>query len=66
VTSDGRESYLRAQVRREGREFQARVLEKQASSVLSSLAAANGLVIIPSGVREVAAGAHLEAWLLEE
>ena len=66
VTSDGRESYLRAQISREGREFHARVLEKQASSVLSSLAAANGLVIIPSGVREVAAGAHLDAWLLEE
>lgn len=66
VTSDGRESYLRAQIRREGGGMRARVLEKQASSVLSSLAAANALVIIPSGVREVAAGAQAEAWLLEE
>jgi molybdopterin molybdotransferase len=66
VTSDGRESYLRAQVRREGGEFLARVLEKQASSVLSSLAAANAMVIVPSGVHQVAAGAQAEAWLLEE
>jgi molybdopterin molybdotransferase len=66
LTSDGRESYLRARLRREGRELYARLVGEQASSVLSTLAAANGLLIIPSGVREVHAGTQLDAWSLDE
>ncbi len=66
LTSDGRESYLRARLRREGHELYARLVGDQASSVLSTLAAANGLLIIPSGVRVVQAGTQLDAWSLDE
>jgi molybdopterin molybdotransferase len=66
LTSDGRESYLRARLRRDGREVYARLVGEQESSVLSALAAANGLLIIPSGVREVSAGTQLDAWPLDE
>ena len=66
LTSDGRESYLRACLRREGREVYARLVGEQASSVLSTLAASNGLLVIPSGMREVRAGSQLEAWPLED
>jgi molybdopterin molybdotransferase len=66
LTSDGRESYLRARLRREGREVYARLVGEQASSVLSTLVASNGLLVIPSGMREVRAGSQLEAWPMED
>jgi molybdopterin molybdotransferase len=66
LTSDGRESYLRARLRREGREVYARLVGEQASSVLSTLVASNGLLVIPSGMREVPAGSQLEAWPMED
>ncbi len=64
VESDGRESYLRARVwgARDG--LIARLTGSQDSGVLSSLIAANALLIIPAGVRRLEPGSRVEAWLL--
>jgi molybdopterin molybdotransferase len=66
LTSDGRESYLRVRLERSGAGYTARSAGDQGSAVLSALARANGLVIIPEGVREVRAGEQVSAWLLED
>ena len=65
VTSDGRETYARAWVQREGDRYVARLSGAQASNVLSALAAANALVIIPDGQTHVEAGARVLAQMLD-
>jgi len=65
VTSDGRETYARAWVQREGDRYVARLSGGQASNVLSALAAANALVIIPEGQTQVEAGASVAAQMLD-
>ncbi len=64
--SDGRESYLRAVVRREGAEYRARLTGSQDSGVLSSLLLANALLIVPAGVRRLEAGDQATAWITGE
>ncbi len=63
--SDGRESYLRAVVVREGDRYIAHSAGGQGSNMISSLARSNALVIIPEGVREAPAGSRLDAWMLD-
>ena len=65
VTSDGRETYARAWVGREGERYVARLSGGQGSNVLSALAAANALVIIPAGQTRVEAGARVLAQMLD-
>jgi molybdopterin molybdotransferase len=65
VTSDGRETYVRALVRREEDRYVARLSGAQASNVLSALVAANALVIIPEGQRHVEAGTRVTAQMLD-
>jgi len=65
VTSDGRETYARAFVRREGDRYVAHLSGGQASNVLSALVAANALVIIPEGQKLVQAGAQVSAQMLD-
>lgn len=65
VRSDGRETYVRAVVRRERGGYVAASAGGQGSAVLSALANSNALVIIPEGVREVAAGETVTAWMLD-
>lgn len=65
LVSDGRESYLRAVVVRDGDGYVARSAGGQGSNMISSLARSNALVIIPEGVREVPAGSRLVAWMLD-
>lgn len=65
VESDGRESYLRAIVTREGSRVSARLAGHQGSSNLLSLVQANALLIIPSGVKSCPPGSEVEAWILE-
>jgi molybdopterin molybdotransferase len=65
VTSDGRETYARAFVRREGDRYVAHLSGGQASNVLSALAAANALVIIPEGQKLVQAGTQVSAQMLD-
>jgi molybdopterin molybdotransferase len=64
IDSDGRESYLRAQVREENGSLIAHLTGHQGSGNLHSLVQANALLIIPAGVKCVPAGQELQAWLI--
>jgi molybdopterin molybdotransferase len=66
IDSDGRESYLRAQIRPDGenRNWVARLTGHQGSGNLHSLVEANALLIIPAGVKCVPAGQELDAWFI--
>ena len=64
VSSDGRESYLRAHVREENGILSAHLAGHQGSGNLLSIVQANALLIIPSGVKSLAAGMEVDAWLL--
>lgn len=64
ITSDGRESYLRAIVREADGQFIAKLTGHQGSGNLLSLVQANALLIIPAGVKCVPARQEVDAWLL--
>jgi len=64
IDSDGRESYLRAQVHEAEGNFIARLTGHQGSGNLHSLVQANALLIIPAGVKCVPAGQEVNAWLI--
>lgn len=62
--SDGRESYLRVVVETRAGQYVARSAGDQGSAVLTAMARANGLLVIPEGVTEAPAGAVFTVWLL--
>ncbi len=64
INSDGRESYLRVQIREENGVLRARLTSHQGSGNLLSLAQADALLIIPAGVKCVPAGQEIDAWIL--
>lgn len=64
IESDGRESYLRARVYKEGQEWKAILTGHQGSGNLYSIVDANALLIIPSGVKSLPVGSEVTAWLL--
>jgi molybdopterin molybdotransferase len=64
VSSDGRESYLRVNVREESGILSAYLAGHQGSGNLLSIVQANALLIIPAGVKSLAAGMEADAWLL--
>ena len=64
ISSDGRESYLRAHVHEEDGILSAQLAGHQGSGNLLSIVQANALLIIPSGVKSLAAGKEVDAWLL--
>jgi molybdopterin molybdotransferase len=65
IESDGRESYLRAEMyTASDGTLQARLSEHQGSGNLFSLVRANALLIIPAGVKSLPIGAEVDAWLL--
>ncbi len=64
VTSDGRESYLRATVDEQAGEHTIHLTGHQGSGNLLSLVEANALLVVPAGVKSLAAGNQVEAWLL--
>jgi molybdopterin molybdotransferase len=64
ISSDGRESYLRAHVREENGGLTARLAGHQGSGNLLSIVQANALLIVPAGVKSLAAGMEADAWLL--
>jgi len=64
ISSDGRESYWRAHVHEEEGILSARLGGHQGSGNLLSIVQANALLIIPSGVKSLAAGKEVDAWLL--
>ena len=64
IESDGRESYLRGEVREVDGALVARLTGHQGSGNLYSLVQANALLIIPAGVKCVPAGQEIDAWIL--
>jgi molybdopterin molybdotransferase len=64
VKSDGRESYLRSVVQECQAGFCAKLAGHQGSGNLLSLVQANALLIIPAGVKSLAVGDQVKAWLL--
>ncbi len=64
TSADGRESYYRGVVRREGQGWRARLTGHQGSGNLLSLVQANALLIVPAGVKLIEAGELVDAWLL--
>jgi molybdopterin molybdotransferase len=65
IESDGRESYLRAIVTLVDGIWTARLTGHQGSGNLRSLVQANALLIVPSGVKSLPAGADIEAWMID-
>jgi molybdopterin molybdotransferase len=65
IVSDGRESYLRANVEERDGVLFARLTGHQGSGNILSLVQANALLILPSGVKSLPAGTNLEAMLLQ-
>lgn len=65
LTSDGRESYLRAVVEKRDGRYVATTSGSQDSHVISSLVKANALLIIPEGCTQVSAGETLTAWMFD-
>jgi molybdopterin molybdotransferase len=61
VESDGRESYLRAFVKRQEDQWIARLTGHQGSGNLRSLIQANALLVIPSGVKSLPSNSVLDA-----
>ena len=66
IESDGRESYLRAIVKRRDNSLVAWLTGHQGSGNLRSLVQANALLVIPSAVKSLPTGAEVEAWLIGE
>jgi molybdopterin molybdotransferase len=64
VTSDGRETYARAWVERDGAGYVARLSGGQGSNVLSAMTEANALLIVPDGVTRLEAGSQAWAQML--
>ena len=64
ITSDGRESYLRAKVERENGELRVRLTGHQGSGNLFSMVQANALLIIPAGVKSLPVDTEVDIWKL--
>ncbi|MEJ2746431.1 MAG: molybdopterin molybdotransferase MoeA [Anaerolineae bacterium] len=65
IISDGRESYIRAIVEKHGDHYIATTTGGQGSHMMTSLVKANALLIVPEGVKNVAAGQTLTAWMID-
>ncbi len=63
---DGRESFYRGILSRSGEQTLARLAGHQGSGNLFSLVQANALLIVPAGVKTIAAGESVTAWPLDE
>ena len=64
VQSDGRESYLRAELSQRNGIYYADLSNHQGSGNLYSLVQADALLIIPSGVKSHPAGTEVDSWLI--
>lgn len=65
IESDGRETYIRATVYIENGRTLVRPVGHQGSGNLRALTLANALLIIPSGVKSLAAGTRVNTWLFD-
>ncbi len=66
LRSDGRQSYLRVKLRREGTTWVATLTGTQSSAALTSMVKADGLIIIPEGVTFARSGEAFAVRLLRE
>lgn len=66
LESDGRRSYLRVTLSREGKQWVARTTGTQSSGALMSMVLADGLLIVPEGVTFAPAGARFDVKLLRD
>jgi len=65
IESDGRETYIRATVYTEDGRSLVKPVGHQGSGNLRALTLANALLIIPSGVKSLAAGTRVNTWLFD-
>jgi molybdopterin molybdotransferase len=65
IESDGRESFLRGELREEGGRTYASLVGHQGSGNLFALAHAEVFVIVPAGVTRIEAGEEVTCWVLE-
>ncbi len=65
VKSSGRRNFKRAVITRRGSEYYASVTGPQGSGVLTSMVKANGLVMIPEGIRQMKAGERVTVQMLD-
>lgn len=65
ISSDGRESYIRAIVEKRDGQYVASTTGSQGSHIMTSLVKANALLIVPEGVTAVNRGEALTAWMLD-
>jgi molybdopterin molybdotransferase len=65
VKTDGRESYLRANLVQAANGYEVGLVGSQDSGVLSSLVKANALVRIPAGIESLSKGEIVEVWALQ-
>lgn len=66
MTSDGRRTYARVALHRDGNQLVATSTGTQSSGALMSMVLADGLLIIPEGIRTVEAGTELPVRLLRK
>jgi molybdopterin molybdotransferase len=66
IQSDGRRTYSRVRLRREGDDWVAVMTGTQSSGALMSMVVADGLLIIPEGQTTVPAGTRLPVRLLRD
>ncbi|PKN97378.1 MAG: hypothetical protein CVU42_16370 [Chloroflexi bacterium HGW-Chloroflexi-4] len=62
---DGRESYFRGVIKKEDGIYKASLTGHQGSGNLFSLVKANCLLVVPAGVKRIAAGDTINAWVLD-
>ena len=65
LTNSGRRGFLRVVVTRQAGVYHARTTGEQGSGVLTSMAKANGLAIVPEGMRHVEAGSEVVVQMLD-
>ncbi|NDJ84814.1 MAG: molybdopterin molybdotransferase MoeA [Chloroflexi bacterium] len=66
MQSDGRQTYARVRVEYEHGDLVAYSTGTQSSGAISSMVKADGLIIIPAGLREVRAGETLAFWSFDQ
>jgi len=62
IRSDGRESYFRAVITQGEQRLTVRLSAHQGSANLLSIVKANGLLIVPAGVKSLPEGAEVDVW----
>jgi molybdopterin molybdotransferase len=65
VTNSGRRGFIRVIVTRREDGYHARTTGEQGSGVLTSMAKANGLAVVPEGITRVPAGSALTVQMLD-